>query len=608
LCQYAPAFRDNGIDAEILPKLTADDLAGLGVSSIGDRRKLLAAIAALRGGAASGDVSGRKSWREHLTGLISSSITGFLVLVAALGLPATTEQLDRLSLPTELVTYERALRAGILPAAALVAGGAMLLAIGHALKRLGSWLKEWSRLEGTGSSSFIDFIFLIFVFAYGFWTLVIICFWFIAVSANPLGILDEISKFHQSLFEKHFLIWCLSVMIASLFVVRFLMVFVLGSFIVPFTAFIMAVLTTVLHIQSMREMVLNIRADLDDEVLLYAASIAWGMLNGLITYLVFSMPAFDVGTSIEKKLAWTELFTYGLLFYLLLVETYSNSIYHRLPLIYGGGKPQSVSIWIDTSSSQLNLSQKLPEANCVQEGKQSRCTSAYLVDASGDTWILADSEAPPSRGLAIEKDQIIALSGEIQREPSRDQWADLLRQLKRTSEALADKERQIREQLATIANLTEELEGCHSKFFGRLRQVLGEREDIRVVGDRFVFQSEMLFDEGSAQIGAEGREQLARLADTVREIAEKIPEEIPWVLQVNGHADRRPLRSTLRYYDNWELSTDRAIEVVRFLVERKVPPERLAAAGFGEYQPIYDSNTPEAWARSRRIEFKLTTR
>jgi chemotaxis protein MotB len=150
----------------------------------------------------------------------------------------------------------------------------------------------------------------------------------------------------------------------------------------------------------------------------------------------------------------------------------------------------------------------------------------------------------------------------------------------------------------------QELARYRSEFFGRLREVLGERSDIRIVGDRFVFQSEVLFDTGEATLNPAGEAQLASFADTLREIAGSIPAEIDWILRVDGHTDVRPI-SSARFPSNWELSTARATEVVKYLISRGIPPRRLVAAGFGEYQPLEPGNTEEAYRRNRRIEFKL---
>ncbi len=156
-----------------------------------------------------------------------------------------------------------------------------------------------------------------------------------------------------------------------------------------------------------------------------------------------------------------------------------------------------------------------------------------------------------------------------------------------------------------LAQRVNELEKYRSEFFGRLRDLLGDNPNIRVVGDRFLFQSELLFASGSAQLGEEGRPELAKLAATLRQVAAKIPKDINWVLRVDGHTDRRSI-STERFASNWELSTARAVSVVSYLAAQGISPQRLAATGFGEFHPIDQADTPEALQRNRRIEIKLT--
>ena len=160
---------------------------------------------------------------------------------------------------------------------------------------------------------------------------------------------------------------------------------------------------------------------------------------------------------------------------------------------------------------------------------------------------------------------------------------------------------------AALATKVQELSRYRSEFFGRLRELLGGQKGIRVVGDRFVFQSEVLFDSASAELGEPGKVQLAHLAASLKEIAAKIPKDLDWVLRVDGHTDKRPI-NTPRFPSNWELSTARAISVVRFLIENGISADRLAATGFGEYQPIDPRDDEIAFRRNRRIEFKLTQR
>ncbi|WP_281972648.1 peptidoglycan -binding protein [Ruegeria faecimaris] len=155
----------------------------------------------------------------------------------------------------------------------------------------------------------------------------------------------------------------------------------------------------------------------------------------------------------------------------------------------------------------------------------------------------------------------------------------------------------------------EDLQRYRSEFFGRLRDVLGNQVGVRIEGDRFVFSSEVLFDTGSAVLSPKGQLEIAKVANILRSVAAEIPEGLNWVIRVDGHTDNVPLAGTGRYRDNWELSQGRALSVVRYMVDALgIPPQRLAANGFGEFQPFNPANTPEARAQNRRIELKLTER
>jgi chemotaxis protein MotB len=156
-----------------------------------------------------------------------------------------------------------------------------------------------------------------------------------------------------------------------------------------------------------------------------------------------------------------------------------------------------------------------------------------------------------------------------------------------------------------LAQRVQDLSRYRSDFFGRLREILEGRADIRVVGDRFVFQSEVLFDPGQAEINPEGTEELAKLATAVNELAAEIPPDIPWVLRIDGHTDKRPI-SNAQFPSNWELSAARAIAVAKYLIAQGVPESRVVPAGFGEFTPIDSGDSEEALRRNRRIEFKLT--
>jgi chemotaxis protein MotB len=193
----------------------------------------------------------------------------------------------------------------------------------------------------------------------------------------------------------------------------------------------------------------------------------------------------------------------------------------------------------------------------------------------------------------------------------RQQLADLATALEVAETANKEKEVQIadlgRRLNVALASKVQELARYRSEFFGRLREVLGTRKDVRIVGDRFVFQSEVLFETGSADLGGAGQQQLGDLAQALIEIAVRIPKNLPWVLRVDGHTDRIPIH-TPEFPSNWELSTARAISVVRFLIEQGISADHLAATGFGEFQPLDPGSTEEALRRNRRIELKLTQR
>jgi len=160
---------------------------------------------------------------------------------------------------------------------------------------------------------------------------------------------------------------------------------------------------------------------------------------------------------------------------------------------------------------------------------------------------------------------------------------------------------------AALARQVQELQRYRSDFFGRLRELLKNRKDIRVVGDRFVFESEVLFPSGSNQLTPEGLAAMDQLASAIIELEREIPKEIDWALQVDGHTDIRPIASPT-FPSNWELSTARAISVVRYLISRGVSPQRLVAAGFGEFRPLEAGTDEASLQRNRRIELKLTNR
>ncbi|MGB4865546.1 MAG: peptidoglycan -binding protein [Hyphomicrobium sp.] len=160
---------------------------------------------------------------------------------------------------------------------------------------------------------------------------------------------------------------------------------------------------------------------------------------------------------------------------------------------------------------------------------------------------------------------------------------------------------------AALARQVQELQRYRSDFFGRLRELLKDRKDIRIVGDRFVFESEVLFPSGSATLTPEGQTAMDQMADAILDLQQEIPKEIDWAIQIDGHTDARPI-SSAQFPSNWELSTARAASVVKYMISKGVSPERLVAAGYGEFQPIETGTSEEANQKNRRIELKLTNR
>jgi len=216
----------------------------------------------------------------------------------------------------------------------------------------------------------------------------------------------------------------------------------------------------------------------------------------------------------------------------------------------------------------------------------------------------------------LDAEKQVSLRALAQVEILNQQIAALRRQLGALEQALDLSEKRDLEAQARISDLgqrlnlalaqrVQELSRYRSDFFGRLRAILGNRPDIRIVGDRFVLQSEVFFDTGQSVLKPEGRTELDKIATALLDLNNQIPQEIAWVLRVDGHTDVRPTTGTRT---NWDLSAARAIAVVQYLISRAMPPQRLVAAGFGEFQPIDPGNTEEAYGRNRRIELKLTER
>lgn len=267
---------------------------------------------------------------------------------------------------------------------------------------------------------------------------------------------------------------------------------------------------------------------------------------------------------------------------------------------------------------KINLDDQVSQLRAglaAAETERDRVKSLYadLASAGRDA---ADRTSELSKALDSEKQASAHTLAQV--EILNQQISALRRQLAALEEALDASGKRDKESQTKIADLgqrlnvalaqrVQELSRYRSEFFGRLRAILGNRPDIRIVGDRFVFQSEVFFDTGQAQLLPEGRAELEKLATALIELDKQIPGEIAWVLRVDGHTDMRPINSPL-FRSNWELSSARAISVVQYLVSLGVPPQRLVAAGFAEFQPLDTTATEEAYKRNRRIELKLTER
>jgi chemotaxis protein MotB len=221
-------------------------------------------------------------------------------------------------------------------------------------------------------------------------------------------------------------------------------------------------------------------------------------------------------------------------------------------------------------------------------------------------------------GKALDSEKGVSTRALAQIEVLNQQISALRRQLAALEDALDATEKRDKESQSRIADLgsrlnvalaqrVQELSRYRSEFFGRLRAILGNRPDIRVVGDRFVFQSEVFFDSGQATLLPEGQNELNTVAQALVDLDKQIPTEIAWVLRVDGHTDVRPINSPI-FKSNWELSSARSISVVQYLISLGVPAQRLVAAGFAEFQPLDTAATEDAYKRNRRIELKLTER
>lgn len=288
---------------------------------------------------------------------------------------------------------------------------------------------------------------------------------------------------------------------------------------------------------------------------------------------------------------------------------------------------QRLNAQIAELTNLLSL-EKTDKSNLQEQLAQLRAT---LSTAEGERDKYKGLYEGAGAGAEVAQRKIGALSGELegqkkisaralaQVEVLNQQIAALRRQLAALETALDTSEKKNKESQSRITELgqrlnvalaqkVQELTRYRSDFFGKLRQILGNRPDVRVVGDRFVLQSELFFDTGKADLKPDAQAELDKVATALVGLEQQIPSDIPWVLRVDGHTDVRPLSPGGQFKSNWDLSAARAISVVEYLIGKGVEPQRLVAAGFGEYQPIDTGTTEDAYRRNRRIEFKLTER
>ena len=270
----------------------------------------------------------------------------------------------------------------------------------------------------------------------------------------------------------------------------------------------------------------------------------------------------------------------------------------------------------EAKRKQLLLNQA--EQEIENQANNNKKSKEELIKAERQTALLNQQLSEVRRQLG-ELDALLTLSEERELE-SKAQLKNVGSRLNQALASLASEERKRRkleenerkrleEENNKLANQAEELANYKSEFFGRLRTVLMGQERVKIVGDRFIFSSEVLFQAGSSDLSIDGKKEISNVTEILGSIMKDIPENIDWVIRVDGHTDNTPLSGTGEFRDNWELSQARALSVVKYMIrDLNFSGSRLAANGFGEYQPINNADTPEARAQNRRIEIKLTER
>jgi chemotaxis protein MotB len=270
---------------------------------------------------------------------------------------------------------------------------------------------------------------------------------------------------------------------------------------------------------------------------------------------------------------------------------------------------------ISELAEQLALEQQTSEA---LRGNAASLTAQLQAALAERDALTAAGSANKDLQAKLATEQQTSQAARAQVEQLTAEIAALRDQLNKIAAALELSEAKVKDQQGQIVELgrklnlalatkVEELARYRSEFFGKLRELLGDRPDIRIVGDRFVFQAEVLFALGKSDLGDDAKRQLTPVFAALKEIAAKIPPDLNWVMRIDGHTDKRPIH-TPEFASNWELSTARAISVVRFAIDQGIPANRLAATGFADNQPIDAADTDDAYRRNRRIELKLTER
>jgi chemotaxis protein MotB len=269
----------------------------------------------------------------------------------------------------------------------------------------------------------------------------------------------------------------------------------------------------------------------------------------------------------------------------------------------------------NTEIGALRDRSKVLKAKLAEE--EERTLLAQQEIERSDIRIMALSALVGEQKRALEEEQRLSTNARAEVALLNRQIRNMKQQLDEISRALKVAEAEKSAQKAELKDLgkrlnivlaqqVNKLERYRSDFFGRLREILGDNPYIRIEGDRFLLQSELLFASGSADLGIEGKQHLAKIAITLKTLSTTIPKEINWILRIDGHTDRIPIHNE-RFASNWELSTARAVSVVRFLASQGVPESRMTAAGFSKYHPIDPADTPQAYLKNRRIEIKLTS-